>query len=93
MRRSRAGVGFPRLSDDALAFVSSHDSCYIIKMTLNSARALPPSIDTPVWAAGLAVALFGLIGFSPFGSVLASAFSEGWLAVYMDAQAFRLVCM
>jgi hypothetical protein len=44
-------------------------------------------------AAGLAAGAFGLVAFSPFGAFLASAFAEGWLAVYMDAQAFRLFCL
>ena len=36
---------------------------------------------------------FGLVAFSPFGSALAEVFVEGWLAVYMDAQVFRLFCI
>ena len=47
----------------------------------------------PVLAAGFVVAAFGLVGFSPFGNLFVQAFAEGWLAVYMDAQAFRLICM
>ena len=62
-------------------------------MTLSSARALPPPPAVPVLAAGLVVAAFGLVGFSPFGNLFVQAFAEGWLAVYMDAQAFRLICM
>ena len=52
-----------------------------------------PSPATPALAAGLALVGFGLVALSPFGTALASAFTEGWLAVYMDAQAFRLFCL
>ena len=58
-----------------------------------SVRALPSFLAAPVLAAGLAAGAFGLVAFSPLGNLLASAFAEGWLAVYMDAQAFRLFCL
>ena len=47
----------------------------------------------PVLAAGVGAGAFGLVAFSPLGTLFASAFAEGWLAVYMDAQAFRLFCL
>ena len=62
-------------------------------MTAPAVHALPLSPAPPTLAAGLAVAALGLVAFSPFGNLLASAFAEGWLAVYMDAQAFRLFCL
>lgn len=62
-------------------------------MNAPSAHALPPFPAVPVLAAGLAAGAFGLVAFSPLGNLLASAFVEGWLAVYMDAQAFRLFCL
>ena len=59
----------------------------------SSVRALPLTPATPVLAAGLVSGVIGLIAVSPFGNLLATAFAEGWLAVYMDAQAFRLFCL
>jgi len=46
-----------------------------------------------LWAAGAVTAAFGLLAASPFGDFLARAFLEGWLAVYVDAGAFRLFCI
>lgn len=62
-------------------------------MNAPSVHALPRSPAAPVLAAGLALVAFGLVALSPFGTLLASALVEGWLAVYMDAQAFRLFCL
>ena len=62
-------------------------------MIASSAHARSPFPAAPVLAAGLATVAFELIAFSPFGVPLAAAFTEGWLAVYMDAQAFRLFCL
>jgi hypothetical protein len=41
-------------------------------------------------AAGVIVVAFALM---PFANALAAAAAEGWLAVYMDAAAFRLFCL
>ena len=46
-----------------------------------------------LWAAGAAAVAFGLLAASPFGTFLAQAFLQGWLAVYVDAGAFRLFCI
>jgi hypothetical protein len=62
-------------------------------MNAPSAHAFPPFPAAPALAAGAATGAFGLVAFSPFGTLLASVFAEGWLAVYMDAQAFRLFCL
>jgi hypothetical protein len=45
----------------------------------------------PLLAAGSSVFAFALA--TPIGSFLASAFAEGWLAVYLDGAAFRLFCL
>ena len=62
-------------------------------MNAPSTHAFPSFPAAPALAAGLAAGAFGLVAFSPLGNLLASAFAEGWLAVYMDAQAFRLFCL
>lgn len=41
-------------------------------------------------AAGAIVVAFALM---PFANALAAAAAEGWLAMYMDAAAFRLFCL
>ncbi len=57
------------------------------------ASAIPSTPATaPALAAGLALVGVALAALSPVGTALASAFTEGWLAVYMDAQVFRLYC-
>ncbi len=60
-------------------------------MIASSARTLSSSFAMPLLAAGSAVLAFGLA--TPFGSYLASAFAEGWLAIYLDGAAFRLLCI
>jgi hypothetical protein len=62
-------------------------------MNSSTVCADSPTPATPVLAGGLLSAAFGLVAFSPFGPLLASAFAEGWLAVYLDVQAFRLFCL
>ena len=49
-------------------------------------------MPVPALAAGFGVAAAGLVAASPFGPLLASAFAEGWLAVFLDAQLFRVLC-
>lgn len=41
--------------------------------------------------AGILLTGFG-VALSPLGPWVASAFAQGWLAVFLDAQAFRLFC-
>ncbi len=41
---------------------------------------------------GFVAGAAGLIAAAPFGPALAQAFTEGWLAVFMDAQLFRVLC-
>lgn len=60
-------------------------------MTASPARALSSPFAMPLIAAGGAVLAFGLA--TPFGSYLASAFAEGWLAIYLDGAASRLLCI
>ncbi|MBM3951989.1 MAG: hypothetical protein FJ311_11105 [Rhodospirillales bacterium] len=47
----------------------------------------------PALAAGAMTVAVALVAISPLGEFLARAFVEGWLAVYMDAGAFRLFCI
>lgn len=54
----------------------------------------PHTISPPALAAGLAaLAAVGLVAASPLGPAIASAFLEGWLAVFLDAQLFRVLCL
>lgn len=61
-------------------------------MTSPLARlSFPPSF-APALIGGLVAAALGSAAFSPLGPALVSAFNEGWLAVFLDAQLFRVLC-
>jgi hypothetical protein len=57
-----------------------------------TAPALAAPTARPLATMGLFAAAFVAMA-SPFGSYLAAAFAEGWIAVYMDAAAYRLFCI
>jgi hypothetical protein len=47
----------------------------------------------PVLAAGAMTVAAALVAISPLGEFLTRVFVEGWLAVFVDAGAFRLFCI
>lgn len=61
-------------------------------MTPPTVRLSIPSSFAPALIGGLAAAVLGSVAFSPLGPALVSAFNEGWLAIFLDAQLFRVLC-